>query len=297
MARTKNTPAKDVIEPQIDGQALVAAQAAAAERSALVLKQFGDGLPYERSRLVNEAKFYMAQSAEAMLEAGKRLILMKEHEPHGDFTSIVETQLGMSVRTAQVMMQAAFKYLSPQLESKAQALALLGKTKLLDLVTESDDDLAALADGGTVAGLTLDQIDTMTSRELKAALREARDEGKAKDQLLADKNTKLDKMQADLSGLKRRIKATSPDELAEQLRREFTAEAHAVEHSIRQALKDGIEKLQQHAAESGQADTSHNTFIAASMATVRQALADLHTEFGLAEVAVSEDTPAWVGGE
>lgn len=297
MARTKNTPAKDVIEPQIDGDALVAAQAAAAERSALVLRQFGDGLPYERARLVNEARFYMAQSAEAMLEAGKRLILMKEHEPHGEFTHIVEEQLGLNPRTARVMMQAAVKFLAPQLESKRQALAVLGKTKLLELVTESDEDLAALADGGTVAGLTLDEIDTMSSRELKAALREARDEGKAKDQLLADKNTKLDKMQADLSGLKRRIKATSPDEQAEQLRREFTAEAHAVEHSVRQALKDGIEKLQQHAAEAGQADTSHNTFITASLATVRQALADLHAEFGLAEVAVSEDTPAWVNGE
>ncbi|ANY15923.1 DUF3102 domain-containing protein [Bordetella pseudohinzii] len=297
MARTKNILAKDGIEPQIDGDALVAAQAAAAERSALVLQQFGDGLPYERARLVNEARFYMAQSAEAMLEAGKRLILMKEHEPHGDFIQIVEDQLGIGARVAQHMMRAALKYLSPQLESKAKALSLLGKTKLLELVTESDEDLAALADGGTIAGLTLDEIDTMTSRELKAALREARDEGKAKDQLLADKNTKLDKMQADLSSLKRRIKATSPDEQAEQLRREFTAEAHAVEHSIRQALKDGIEKLQQHAAEAGQADTSHNTFIAASLATVRQALADLHAEFGLAEVAVSEDTPAWVNGE
>lgn len=38
-----------------------------------------------------------------------------------------------------------------------------------------DEELDVLADGGTVAGATLDDIDRMTSRELKAALREARE--------------------------------------------------------------------------------------------------------------------------
>ena len=85
-----------------------------------IMQQFGDGLPYERDRIVHEARFYMAQSAEAMLEAGKRLIILKENEPHGDFINIVESELSMSKRTAQVMMQASIKYLSPQLESKAQ---------------------------------------------------------------------------------------------------------------------------------------------------------------------------------
>ncbi|MCZ5895648.1 DUF3102 domain-containing protein, partial [Escherichia coli] len=36
-----------------------------------IMQQFGDGLPYERNRIVHETRFYMDQSAEAMLEAGK----------------------------------------------------------------------------------------------------------------------------------------------------------------------------------------------------------------------------------
>ncbi|MGS6310573.1 DUF3102 domain-containing protein, partial [Enterobacter hormaechei] len=52
-------------------------------------------------------------------------------------------------RQAQVLMQESLKYLSPKLESKAQGLALLGKTKLFELMTEDDDDLVELADGGT----------------------------------------------------------------------------------------------------------------------------------------------------
>ena len=64
-----------------------------------IMQQFGDGLPYERERIVHEARFYMAQSAESMLEAGKRLIILKENEPHGDFTNILENDLGKNQRT------------------------------------------------------------------------------------------------------------------------------------------------------------------------------------------------------
>ncbi|MGS6293109.1 hypothetical protein [Enterobacter hormaechei] len=44
-------------------------------------------------------------------------------------------------------MQESLKYVSPKMESKAAALALLGKTKLFELMTEDDDDLVELADG------------------------------------------------------------------------------------------------------------------------------------------------------
>ncbi len=53
-----------------------------------------------------------------------------------------------------------------------------------------DEELDALADGGTVAGATLDDIDRMTSRELKAALREARETNAAQQQVLAGKDEK-----------------------------------------------------------------------------------------------------------
>jgi hypothetical protein len=92
------------------------------------------------------------------------------------------------------MMQAAAKYLSPRLESKRQALAVLGRAKLLDLMVESDDDLEALADGGTLAGHTMDDIDSMTSRQAKSALREARAERVATDRLIETKNKTIDKL-------------------------------------------------------------------------------------------------------
>lgn len=210
----KGTPTKPEAAPAINEQVVGADLRAAdqiTQQMALVAEQFGEGLPYDRERIVHEARFYMAQSAETMLEAGKRLVLIKEHEPHGDFLQIVESRLGLSVRTAQVMMQAAVKFLSPALAPNAQALAHLGKTKLLELVAEDDDQLAGLAAGGTIAGLSLDEIDSMTTRELRAALREAKEDQAAQERLLAEKNAKIDQLAS-----KKKPKAPPwPEQIAE----------------------------------------------------------------------------------
>ncbi|WGM10109.1 hypothetical protein QE197_03100 [Arsenophonus nasoniae] len=165
-----------------------------------VMARFGDGLPYERERIVHEARFYMAQSAEAMLEAGKRLIILKENEPHGEFVNIVTSQLGLAERTAQIMMKASLKYLSPQLGGKAQTFAALGKAKLYELMLEDDEDLAELAEGGTIAGLTLDEVDRMSVRELRAALRKDEAALKRSQQLVAEKEKQLQQLSQQLTG-------------------------------------------------------------------------------------------------
>ncbi|HCK1903925.1 TPA: DUF3102 domain-containing protein, partial [Proteus mirabilis] len=208
MGREKIQPAELVENSQLSDDINVNLNAMAEHRLE-IMQQFGEGLPYERDRIVHETKFYMAQSAETMLEAGKRLIILKECEPHGDFTQIITEQLGLAERTARLVMQAAVKYCSPELESKRQALAVLGKTKLFELMTEDDGDLVELADGGTIAGMSLDDIDRMTSRELKAALREARETNAAQQRVLADKNEKIDTLSTKLEK-KSRIQPPKP---------------------------------------------------------------------------------------
>ncbi|VFR34669.1 Phage protein [plant metagenome] len=278
----------------LDEAALAAQQNEAAERTALITQQFGAGQPYDRVRVVTEARFFMAQSAEAMLEAGKRLILVKEHEPHGEFQSIVQDQLGIALRTAQVMMKAAYKYMSPLLASKAQALAPLGRTKLLELMLESDDDLAELAEGGTIAGMTLDDIDTMSSRELKAALREHREEAKAADTLRADKDKRIDALSKEVEKAKRRIHSTPPDEVRAQLLREFSEALHGAEHAIRQTMREGIEVLRAEAQESG-GGADHEAVIAAGLAQLQIALDNIRDEFGVAALAAGSAAPSWAG--
>ena len=166
-----------------------------AARSADIAERYGDGVAYDRERVVTEARYLMSQSAEAMLEAGKRLIQIKENEEFGEFTTIVEDRLGLGQRTARAMMQAAAKYLSPILESKRQTFAVLGKVKLFDLMVESDDNLADLAKGGTLAGHTIDEMQAMSVRELRSALADARQTLGAKDKVIAKRDAKISSLE------------------------------------------------------------------------------------------------------
>lgn len=184
---------------------------------------YGDGLPYDSGRLIHETQFYLQQSADAMLEAGKRLILLKEHEQHGMFIKALD-QIGLAPRAAQKMMQAAVKF------SNAPALAHLGKTKLLELMAEDDADLEALAEGSTLAGHTLDEIERMTTRELKEALRKERakseEERETYEQLLDKKNQKVDELHKKLHAEKKRAKpwnARAFDIAQESTNHAFTA--------------------------------------------------------------------------
>ncbi|EJW6141588.1 DUF3102 domain-containing protein [Salmonella enterica] len=290
MGRTKSQPVELVEDaPVSDG--LNVSLNAMTEHRLEIMQQFGDGLPYERDRIVHETRFYMAQSAEAMLEAGKRLVILKENEPHGDFIDIVESQLSLSKRTAQVMMQASLKYLSPKLEPKAQALALLGKTKLFELMTEDDEDLVELADGGTIAGMSLDDIDRMTSRELKAALREARETSAAQQRVLADKNEKIDSLSTKLEK-KSRIQPPKPDEEVKKLRAEVTALAVEAESAIAVRLSSAFETLCAYCAEN-MIDTPRD-FMAGLVCQLESTARSLRSTFDLPDEPTGNAAPSWL---
>lgn len=193
--------------------------------SETVARQFGDGVPYDRLRVVNEARFYMQQSADAMLELGKRLIQLKENEPHGTFSDIVENELNIAPAVARRMMQASVKFLGNGVpgDPKRSALSVLGKTKLYELMVLDDDELDALADGGTVAGLQQDDIDRMTSRELRAALRnqrqaadsrltEAQESLETARRVSQKKQEQIDRLQEELERERGAAKKAAPDE-------------------------------------------------------------------------------------
>ena len=193
--KAKTKPAEDMTK-NIDNAALEKATKNADKLNQHLAKidaTYGDGLPYDPTRLINETQFYLQQSADAMLKAGKRLILLKEHEPHGEFIQALE-QIGIAPRAAQKMMQAAVKFSG----GKRPTLAGLGKTKLLELMVEDEQELESLAEGGTLAGLTLDEIECMSSKELRTALRKERkkrqQEKETNERMLTSKNKKIDKL-------------------------------------------------------------------------------------------------------
>ncbi|KFK92749.1 MULTISPECIES: DUF3102 domain-containing protein [unclassified Serratia (in: enterobacteria)] len=288
MARPKNTSTTQLAEDVPLAGDLQLNLNAMTEHRLQIMAQFGDGLPYERERIVHEARFYMAQSAEAMLEAGKRLIILKENEPHGDFSLIITEQLGMAERTARLMMQAAVKYHSPQLESKRQALAVLGKTKLFELMTEDDEELAELADGGTIAGMTLDDIDRMTSRELKAALRETREDLDAKRRTVAEKDEKIN----ELKETREKLKRLPVDVAINELRGQLSDLAEEMVRKTMGSITDGFARLDEDTLARG---VPHTGFMAGLLLDIEREIQCLRSRFDLPELPVQTE-PEWING-
>lgn len=146
--------------------------------------------------LEDEIRFYQQRTVEAALETGKRLLVLKELTPHGEFTQRVE-MLGFSDRTARRFMQAAAK------TAKSANLAVLANrvksaSAFLELVTHDDDVLENLAE--------MDDIDRLPASELRKRLREATEEKKATDQLMEKKNQQIDKLERE----KQRIALLTP---------------------------------------------------------------------------------------
>ena len=281
----------DAKADQVDlEEAIAASSQQMAAHSTEIMNTFGDGMIYERNRVVTETRFFMSQSAEAMLEAGKRLIVLKENEPHGDFAEIIEAQLGIETRIAQKMMQAAFKFLSPKLGSNAKALSHLGKTKLYDLMLLDDDSIVELTQGGTVAGLTLDKIDTMTSRELKAALRESKADIDAKNQVISSKNKKID----DQSEQILRIRKITPDAIAAQLRKEANTFADDVEALIRTQLAEAFSEVQTQSHEVGIDQTD---YLASRLDLLDKALLHVRGLVGIERTLPISNKPEWEEAE
>ncbi|MCH5442828.1 DUF3102 domain-containing protein [Salmonella enterica subsp. enterica serovar Muenchen] len=250
-----------------------------------IMEQFGEGLPYERTRVIHEAKFYMSQSAEAMLEAGKRLVILKENEPHGDFTEIVTSQLGMAERTARLIMQAAMKYCSPQLDTKRQALAVLGKTKLFELMTEDDEELAELTEGGTVAGMTLDDIDRMTSRELRKALRESKEDLAASRKLNAEKSQEINELK------ETQFRTIDPDGVIQKWIHDFGEEHEKFLRTFISTVPFFFQKLEDDYNSRG---VSHMGLMAGLLHDIEREIASVRAQFDIPELNAPDTS--WMDG-
>lgn len=161
---------------------------------------YGDGQTYHRERVLSELRFWTGTAAQAWMEMGKRLILIKAHEPHGGFKSALE-MINIHPRTAQRMMLAAQRFMAhPAMARNADKFLALGTTKILDLCAESDETIEKLAENQPLlTGLTLDDMARMPRTEMGRALRDEREAGAAKDRLIATKNDRINELERQLT--------------------------------------------------------------------------------------------------
>jgi hypothetical protein len=137
-------------------------------------QMFGlDGMPYDRYAYIARAQGIRSVIGSQVYELGRVLIVLREHEPDGEFHKALET-IGVAPRFAQKCMKTVVKFEGS--EGGQMLAARLSQTKLLELLSEDDESIDMLAKGGLLAGMNLDDVERMTLRELRGALRKERKE-------------------------------------------------------------------------------------------------------------------------
>lgn len=177
-------------------------------------------------------RLYQRRTVDDCLELGKALLIRRELTPRGEFDAALEG-LGFGRATAYRFMAAAYRATeSSQMRRLVEHVDQIGK--VLELLVIDDDEAGALLEGDTVRGLQLDDVERMTASQLRKALRDARQINAAKDEVLSDKNARIDKLATELEVAKRKrgvkVAEADPDEersalLVELLKRTATIEA------------------------------------------------------------------------
>ena len=217
----------------------------------------------------------MHRSVEACLEVGKGLEVLKAACHHGEFLARLDV-LGIDVTVSKRFRQAARKF------SKGATSHLLkaagGQSKLFEMIVLDDDQLEELELTGQTGELALDDVATMSVKELRKAVREAKLEKEATEKLLENKNKQIDK-------LSRHIAKATPDTVLLELQKETTAFTNDALGCVQGQLRQAFIALKNH----GDGTADHSLFMAGLLGQVQAELAALREEFNLPDISNARD--------
>lgn len=179
---TKVTPIEE--GPVINETALaklgdVAQEGQLAERQAdshvrAVAQQLGYQLPADSidpDLIQRDITANMHRSVEACLEIGRGLAVLKASCEHGNFIKRLDV-LGIDARVARKFMQTAVKLSKRSSTTVLQAAG--NQTKLFEMLVLDDEQIDELALTGETGELKLDDVATMSVKELREAVRQER---------------------------------------------------------------------------------------------------------------------------
>jgi len=282
MARN-TTPAPESKETPVDlGRIALDIQAAntlalmettAAENVLALAQQLGYDGALSVGALEDGIRFYQQRTAEACLELGKRLVLLKEASLHGEFMPRLEL-LGIEYQTAKKFMAASLKF------GKGSTSTLLkvanNQGKLLELLVLDDEEIAELSETGSVRGMTSDKIANMGVRELRTNLRNAFADREANDKLLSNKNAQIDK-------LSRHIAKSTPDQVLLELQKESAALMNDALGCVRGQIRQAFIALKNHS------EDDNSLFMAGLVGQLQGDLNTLREEFNLPDISTAAD--------
>lgn len=115
----------------------------------------------------------MRRSVEACFEVGRGLLVLKEACEHGQFVTRLEA-LGIDRTVATRFMHSALKF-SNVATSRHLTDSIGSQSKLFEMLVLDDEQVEELEETGKTGALALDDVATMSVKELRAAVRRERE--------------------------------------------------------------------------------------------------------------------------
>lgn len=279
--RTPNQPATPATVQLKPGMAddLVQAQnelAVLDQQQATRVRAVASQLKYEGSlnpdALENGARDAIRRINLAVFELGGYLLMLREASVHGAFLPTLE-RLELEPRVAQQYMQITNRFAVAKTSSH---LAALGKSKLMEMLVLDQEQLEEFALTGQTGEFKLDDVASMSVRELRKALRDIRQEKAAVEKVLEHKNKQIDSLQL-VQVLPFDDKRAEVEKKATHVMRDCLG---AVRGGLRQALV---------ALNDAPDYASKGVFMAGLVGAVQADLAALREEFNLPDVSSAAD--------
>jgi hypothetical protein len=284
----KSTPAAEIIDVPMNETLLAQDMqarfdlAAATDRQATAVRavalQMGYALPADCTDpdlIQRDISANMRRSVEACLEVGKGLRVLKEACAHGNFMARLDV-LNIDAGVARKFMHAAAKFSNRS--STTVLKAINSQTKLFEMLVLDDDQMEELELSGQTGELALDAVATMSVKELRHAVREAKLEKEATDKLLAVKDAKINK-------LSRHIAKATPDDVLLELQKEATGFTNESLTCVQGQLRQAFIALKNH----GDGTADHTLFMAGLLGQVQAEVAALRYEFNLPDISNAVD--------
>lgn len=283
----KPTPAPKSKEVAVEMAAIEQTMAAANQLAVATLEQnervsaLAVQLNYQGSTdpavLENSARDAIKRIGMGIFELGSYLLMLREACQHGQFMPALE-RLGLEHEAARRYMAVSQRFSN---SSTSRNLEKLGFSKLTELLPLDDGQLEDLTEVGHTGELALDDVATMSVKQLRAAVRKERAEAaKQKNQV-----ERLTAVNTELHEEARLVKRLPADAALAKLKKEAASIAADAEGAILGGLRQALIAINNHGEERGQ----HNVYMSGLVGQVQAQLNALRQEFNLPDVSNAAD--------
>ena len=198
----------------------------------------GQPAPRTIDTITAEINFYKQQTAQNIIEIGRRLIEAKQKLPHGEWTVWLRDSVEFSQRTASNLMNIAMQY------SNSQPVANLSYTKLVALLQVPDAEREDFLAKKHVVNGEEKTVDEMSKREFEAVVKER---NKAVKQL-ADERLRASQVEESLR-VERERAAARARQISELESRVRELELEPIDVAVVEVDDEEREKIRQEAFE------------------------------------------------